>query len=244
MEEKEAVLRESFEQFGVSLTDTQSQQFLKFAEMLVEWNQRMNLTAITDFREIIWKHFIDSISICKSRNVSRETLVSKMIDVGCGAGFPGIPLKILFPDIKLTCLDSVAKRMLFLQEVIKECKLKNVTVIHGRAEDFGQDAKFREQYRICVSRAVANCSTLSEYCLPFVQPGGIFVAYKAGQAQEEIAEARKAIKVFGGELETAEEFTIQGSDLRRTFVICRKVQHTPKKYPRKAGLPENSPIRG
>ena len=236
-------LRESFCRFGFPLSEEQEQQFLTYADLLVDWNQKMNLTAITEFDEIVWKHFIDSVAILQSSHVSRETFSGKLIDVGTGAGFPGIPLKILFPGLKCTCLDSLNKRILFLETVVKECGLKNVYLIHGRAEDIAHDPKFREQYDWCVSRAVSNLATLSEYCLPMVKRGGCFISYKGGEARQEIAEARKAIKVFGGEITDTEEFVIQGSDLARTMVWIRKRENTPKKYPRKAGMPAKSPIR-
>ena len=235
-------LKNSFERFGYPISEKQTDQFLKYADLLVSWNEKMNLTAITDFDEIVWKHFIDSVSFLQSSNVSRETFRGKMMDVGTGAGFPAIPIKILFPNLKVTALDSLNKRITFLEEVKKECALDNITFVHGRAEDFAQNLKYREQYDVCVSRAVANLATLSEYCIPFLKRGGIFLAYKAGDAKEEIKSAEKAIKVFGGELIGAEEFEINGSDLKRTLVLSKKIQNTPKKYPRKAGMPGKSPI--
>ena len=240
--EREYLIR-SFKSFGKELTERQTEQYLIYAEMLVEWNQKINLTAITEFDEIVWKHFIDSISFEQTGNVSRETLAQNCIDIGTGAGFPGIPIKILYPGCKITLVDTLQKRITFLDEVIKACGLKQIRTIHGRAEDLARDPKHRESYQLCVSRAVANLATLSEYCLPFVKKGGIFVSYKGGDSREEINESKKAIAVFGGEIGRVDEFVIRGSELGRTFVTIKKIQPTPKKYPRKAGTPQKSPIR-
>ena len=235
-------LVQSFDRFGLSLTEEQTDQFLDYAELLVSWNQKMNLTAITEFDEIVWKHFIDSLAVYQSRNVSRETLKQSCIDIGTGAGFPGIPIKIMNPECKMTLVDSLAKRITFLDEVIKQCNLKKIETVHSRAEDLAQNPKYRENYHLCISRAVSNLSTLSEYCLPFIRKGGIFLSYKAGNSEGEIRDAQKAIKVFGGSMIHAEEFILRGTDLNRTLVIVKKIQNTPKKYPRKAGIPAKSPI--
>ena len=241
--EKNQYIKENFEKIGLSLDEKQIGQFLNYSEMLVEWNQKINLTAITDFEDIVWKHFIDSVSVNLSKIVSRETWNKKIIDVGTGAGFPSIPLKIVYPEGKYTLLDSLNKRIGFLQEVIKSDGLKNVTPVHGRAEDFGHDPKYREQYDVCISRAVSNLSTLSEYCIPFLRKGGIFIAYKSADSDTEIAEASKAIKVFGGEMIGVEKFVLPGKEIGRSLVVIKKVTNTPKKYPRKAGMPSKSPIR-
>ena len=241
--EKTEYLKESFEKINIHLSDEQVNQFMTYCDLLTDWNQRMNLTAITDFEEIVWKHFVDSGCVNLSEIVSRETWNKKIIDVGTGAGFPSIPLKILYPEGKYTLLDSLNKRVNFLQEVIKTAQLKNIRACHGRAEDFGTDPAYRELYDVCVSRAVSNLCTLSEYCIPFLRKGGIFVAYKSADSDTEIKEAGKAIKVFGGELIGVEKFVLPGTDLRRSFVVIKKIQNTPKKYPRKAGMPGKSPIR-
>lgn len=235
-------LVESFQKFGHPLTEEQVDQFMTYARMLVEWNEKMNLTAITDFEDIVWKHFIDSVAVLQSENVSRETWNGHLIDVGTGAGFPGVPLKIMFPQLKVTLLDSLSKRIHFLEEVVRECHLNNVELVHGRAEDFGRNPQYREKYDICVSRAVANLSTLSEYCVPFIRKGGSFISYKSSDIEEELNNSKKAIKIFGGKVQKVEQFVIAGSDIPRSLVIMKKVENTPKKYPRKAGTPSKSPL--
>ncbi len=198
----------------------------------------MNLTAITDFDEVCEKHFADSVSLVRAVDLST---CENLIDVGTGAGFPGIPLKIVFPYLKVTLLDSLNKRVNFLNEVIEKLKLENVAALHGRAEDFARNPAYREKYDICVSRAVANMSTLSEYCLPFVRQGGYFVSYKSQKGLEEIGEASKAITLLGGKYEKKVEFHLGEEEYRVLFLID-KVKATPKKYPRKAGLPAKEPI--
>ena len=224
---------------GVTLSDEQIQQFLKYYEMLVEWNEVMNLTAITEYDEVMKKHFVDSISLCKAYDVTQNKTA---IDVGTGAGFPGIPLKIAFPNLKITLLDSLNKRIKFLNEVISQLGLQNVETIHGRAEDFGRDAKYREQYDYCVSRAVANAATLSEYCLPFVKVGGAFIPYKSGKIDEELEQGTKAIESLGGSIADVIRFELTGADADRSLVVIEKIAKTAKKYPRKAGMPSKEPI--
>lgn len=241
--DKKNYLLESFSSIGVSLSAVQVSQFLLYDELLREWNQKMNLTSISEYEDVVWKHFVDSASVLRSSYVSRETWNANIIDVGTGAGFPGIPLKIVFPDCKLTLLDSLNKRVMFLDEVVKKCNLKKVFTVHGRAEDYGHDAKYREKYDICVSRAVAHLSTLTEYCLPFIKRGGYFVAYKADDIGQELQEASKAIKVFGGAYKHTETFTIKNNQISRNLIYIRKVNSTPKKYPRKAGTPNRKPIK-
>ena len=224
---------------GVTLSDEQIQQFLKYYEMLVEWNEVMNLTAITEYDEVMKKHFVDSISLCKAYDVTQNKTV---IDVGTGAGFPGLALKIAFPDLQVTLLDSLNKRINFLNEVISQLGLQNVETIHGRAEDFGRDAKYREQYDYCVSRAVANAATLSEYCLPFVKVGGAFVPYKSGKIDEELEQGTKAIESLGGSIADVIRFELTGAEADRSLVVIDKIAKTAKKYPRKAGVPSKEPI--
>ena len=166
----------------------------------------------------------------------------KIIDIGTGAGFPGLPLKIMMPDVKFTLLDSLNKRVSFLNEVIDELKLKDIEALHGRAEDYASDNKYREKYDICVSRAVANLSTLSEYCIPFVKEDGFFISYKAGESEEEINNSKNAIKILGGKINKVEEFVLPGTDASRVFVFIRKLELTDKKYPRKAGVPAKKPL--
>lgn len=227
------------EQLPVSLNERQVCQFMKYYELLVEWNQVMNLTAITDFDEVCKKHFIDSLSIVKAYDVSSS---KTLIDIGTGAGFPGIPLKIAFSDLKVTLLDSLNKRVNFLNAVIDELALENIDALHGRAEDFAEKGKLREQYDVCVSRAVANLSTLCEYCIPYVKIGGHFISYKSEKIADEIVTAKKAISILGGKLENQVEFMIPNSDIYRNLVVISKNKKTPASYPRKAGVPSKNPI--
>lgn len=222
---------------GVTLTEKQVNQFLKYYEMLVEKNKVMNLTSITEFDEVIEKHFVDSLQIAQYVDLTQEVSI---IDVGTGAGFPGIPLKIAFPEIKVTLLDSLNKRINFLNEVIDELGLEKITALHGRAEDYGKNGTYREQFDYCVSRAVANMSSLSEYCLPFVKVGGSFVPYKSGNIDDELEQAKKAVFLLGGKIEKVEKFAL--SEAQRSFVFIKKEKNTAKKYPRKAGLPTKEPL--
>ncbi|MCM1387203.1 MAG: 16S rRNA (guanine(527)-N(7))-methyltransferase RsmG [Bacillus sp. (in: Bacteria)] len=230
---------EDLKDLSVSLNEEQIRQFMKYYELLVEWNQVMNLTTITDFDEVCKKHFIDSLSFVKAYDIST---VKTLIDIGTGAGFPGIPLKIAFPHLKVTLLDSLNKRVNFLNTIIKELSLKDIEAIHGRAEDFAGKGKLREQYDMCVSRAVANLSTLCEYCIPYVKTGGHFISYKSEKITEEMKNAGKAISVLGGRLENQVEFMIPHSDYYRNLVVISKIKKTPASYPRKAGVPTKTPI--
>lgn len=229
---------------NIEISDDQINCFEKYYELLIEKNKVMNLTAITDKEDVIVKHFIDSIALIpylldKGININNEL---KIIDIGTGAGFPGLPLKIMMPDVKFTLLDSLNKRVSFLNEVIDELKLKDIEALHGRAEDYASDNKYREKYDICVSRAVANLSTLSEYCIPFVKKDGFFISYKAGESEEEINNSKNAIKILGGKINKVEEFVLPGTDVSRVFVFIRKLELTDKKYPRKAGVPAKKPL--
>lgn len=230
------------EQFQIILSDTQKEQFLKYYELLVEWNGFMNLTAITEFDDVMKKHFADSLSLVKAYSEIRTEKL-KVIDIGTGAGFPGIPLKIVFPQIELTLLDSLQKRLKFLKEVIDQLGLGEVELIHGRAEDFCKPSMKREQYDLCVSRAVANLATLSELCLPYVKVGGKFIPYKSEKAEEEVKAAKKAIGLLGGEVKDQIEFELPESNIGRTLVVIEKKNATPKKFPRKAGMPAKEPIQ-
>lgn len=224
---------------GVSLTEEQINQFIKYYELLVEWNGFMNLTAITEYDEVMKKHFVDSLSLIKIYDVSKNASV---IDVGTGAGFPGLALKIAYPNLQITLLDSLNKRINFLNEVITQLGLTGVETVHGRAEDFAKPGKLRGQFDLCVSRAVANMSTLSEYCLPFVKVGGEFISYKSEKINEEMAGAKNAIALLGGKPDRSEEFMLPDSDIYRNLVVIKKVKDTPKKFPRKAGLPSKEPL--
>lgn len=227
------------EYFDITLTEKQLQQFTRFYELLNEWNKVMNLTAITEWQEVLSKHFLDSLSIVKVMDFSK---VETILDLGTGAGFPGIPLKILFPDKKFVLLDSLNKRIKFLDTVVNELGLTNIELIHGRAEDFAKKKEYREQFDLCVSRAVANLATLSEYCIPYVKKNGYFVSYKAITAKEELVAAQKAIGILGGELVSTEEFLLPDSDITRAFIVIKKERNTSPKYPRKAGLPAKEPL--
>lgn len=230
---------EKLKELNITLSETQQEQFYHFYELLVEWNKVMNLTGITEYEEVNEKHFIDSLSIVKVLDMNK---VSTVIDVGTGAGFPGIPLKIAFPHLKVTLLDSLNKRIKYLDTVINELGLKDIHTIHGRAEEYARKEEYREKYDLAVSRAVANLSTLSEYCVPYVKVGGMFVPYKSGEIDEEVKTAQTAIKVLGGKQTEVVKFTLPGSDINRSFVKIQKVKSTGKKFPRKAGLPTKEPI--
>lgn len=228
------------EELGITLSDRQYDQFYKYYKLLNEWNQVMNLTSITEMEDVVNKHFVDSLSLVKVVQLDEKKL--SMIDVGTGAGFPGIPLKIVFPKISVVLLDSLNKRIRFLNEIITKLDLKDIATIHGRAEDYGKNKNYRESFDICVSRAVANTATLAEYCIPFVKLGGMFVAYKSGKFEEEMEKGKEAIKILGGNIEKVEQFVLSGTDAKRELVVIRKRIKTDKKYPRKAGLPKKEPI--
>ena len=227
------------EELNINLEKRQICHFLQYYELLVEWNSFMNLTAITDFDEVIKKHFIDSLSLVKAIDLSKNYSV---IDIGTGAGFPGIPLKIAFPNLEITLLDSLNKRIKFLNEVIEKLGLENIETIHGRAEDFAKDKNYRQSYDLCISRAVANLSTLSEYCLPYVKTGGKFISYKSEKITDEMNAAKKAISILGGNISGQVDFNLPDSDIYRNLFIIEKIKDTPMKYPRKAGLPSKEPI--
>ncbi len=230
--------KKGLEDLNIVLEDNQIRQFIGYYELLIETNKVMNLTSITDFKEVISKHFLDSLSIIKVFNP-----INKMIlDIGTGAGLPGIPLKIAFPNTSLVLMDSLNKRIKFLDTVIEKLDLKDIKAIHGRAEDYGRNPSYREAFDICTSRAVAKLVTLSEYALPFVKKKGNFIAYKAGDTQEEIKEAKRAITLLGGKLTEVREFNLYNTDIRRSLILIEKVEKTPDKYPRMAGKPSKEPL--
>lgn len=231
-------MKENLKKLKIAFFVEQLEQFFVYMNLLIEWNKKMNLTAITDPEEIIIKHFIDSITILK--NIEDD---SKLIDVGTGAGFPGIPLSIMNPTLKITLVDSLNKRLIFLEEVVKELNLKNVEIIHSRAEDLGQNNNYREKFDYATSRAVANLSTLSEYLIPLTKKGGEIICMKAGNTIDEINEAKKAVRILGGKIENVEEFKLPQTDIERTIIVIKKEKETPKIYPRKAGIPGKNPIK-
>ena len=235
VDELKAVAKE----YGLELTTAQMTQFNTYYDLLIEWNQKINLTAITEPKEVAIKHMIDSLS-CFKPNLFEENC--SLIDVGTGAGFPGLPLKIFFPSLKLTLLDSLNKRVKFLQLVVDTLGLKDVNVIHARSEEAAKNKKYREQFDFATARAVARLPILCEYCLPFVKLNGMFIALKGRQYEEEIAEAGKAIKVLGGRLVKTMPVKLPELDDKRAVIYVQKVKATPKTYPRKAGTPEKNPI--
>ena len=224
----------------VLLTDVQLAQFEQYYNGLIEKNKVMNLTAITEREDVILKHFIDSLALAGYVKLWKKEY--KIIDVGTGAGFPGIPLKIAFPNLQVTLFDSLNKRIKFLQEMIDTLKLKEITAVHGRAEEGARDKNMREKYDFAVSRAVANMTVLSEYCIPFVKVGGYFIPYKTGTVEEEITQGKKAIQILGGKIEKIEKLMLPNSDISRSFVFIKKEKQTPKAYPRKAGTASKQPL--
>ncbi len=223
----------------IKLEKYQYNQIYKYFDMLTSWNKVMNLTAITDEAEFAVKHIADSILIHKCYDMRDVTTV---IDIGTGAGLPGIPLKIVFPHIHITLLDSLNKRINFLNEVIDELEFEDIETIHGRAEDYGKMEDYREYYDLCVSRAVSKLSILSEYCIPFVRVNGDFVAYKSAATDDEIETSRTAVEILGGKIKAIKEISLKDNDVKRRFVIIRKETLTPPKYPRKAGKPQKKPL--
>lgn len=222
----------------IAVSGSQADALVRFYELLTEKNKVMNLTAITDFDEYAVKHIADSLAVGRFYGFDSQ----KVIDVGTGAGFPGIPLKIMYPDIELTLLDSLNKRLVFLDEVIAELGLKGIHTLHARAEEAGRAGEYREQYDVVVSRAVASLSTLVEYCIPFASVNGTFISYKGSKAQEELDASTKAISVLGGKLASHHEFVLSGTDYERSIILIKKISSTPNKYPRSGGKPVNNPI--
>ncbi len=265
---------------GITLSEKQLAQFMDYYELLTEWNSFMNLTAITEFEEVVLKHFVDSLAICQTnlfmgsvknkfftheicvcdtnsdalkssaemgisvkKSAKEKGSLISLIDIGTGAGFPGIPLKIVFPEIRITLLDSLKKRIHFLEEVIEKLALKDIATIHGRAEDFAKQPEYREQYDFCVSRAVANLASLSELCIPFVKENGYFISYKSEKTKEELTQAENAISILGGKTEKQIEYILPESDIKRTLLFIKKEKQTPNKYPRRAGIPVKEPLK-
>lgn len=236
------IFDKELEFLGLQLDDSQKKQFWDYYNLMIEWNQVMNLTTITEMDEVILKHFIDSLMLGKAADLSESKEIS-LIDIGTGAGFPGIPLKIVYPHLKIVLLDSLNKRVKFLNTVIDSLSLKDIVALHGRAEEYGRMKEYREKFDIVVSRAVANISTLSEYCIPYVKIGGQFISYKSGEIEEEINNGKSAIKKLGGEIQKIIPFQLSNTDISRSFIVITKVSNTKMKFPRKAGLPSKEPLK-
>jgi len=233
------LLEKGFGLFGIEITERETNIFDRYCSMLTEWNEKINLTAIVDERDIVIKHFIDSVSVLPFFPEN----VSSLIDVGTGAGFPGIPIEIVKNSIHVTLLDSLEKRVRFLNNVINETGLDGIEVFHGRAEDFGQNTDFREKYDVGIARAVSSLPVLCEYVMPFVSVGGYFIAMKGANVKDEIEEGMKAVSVLGGEIEDVKNFTLPFEQSERNIILIKKIRHTPTMYPRKSGKPAKSPIK-
>lgn len=233
----EKSLKEKVEKLGIELNDYQVKQFYNYMKLLIEWNKKINLTAIIDPEDIILKHFIDSLTIAKYINEK-----DKIADIGTGAGFPGIPIKILNPENEMLLVDSLNKRIKFLEMVIQEDKLKNIKVLHGRAEEIGHNKAYRGNFDVVTSRAVAKLNILLEYMLPLLKLGGKCICLKGPNIEEELEEARNAIKILGGQIDKIEQMELPYSDNRRNIIIIKAVKQSPNKYPRKPGTPTTSPL--
>lgn len=238
MKKRNELLKASLEKHKIEYDDEKIDKFDLFYELLIKWNEKINLTTITEYEDVVIKHFIDSILLCRYIDLSEK----RIIDVGTGAGFPGIPIKIIKPDCDMILLDSLNKRILFLGEVIKDLNLKRIDLIHGRAEDLAHNKEYRGTFDHAVSRAVANLSTLSEYCIPFLKRGGSFISYKSDKADEEIKNAENAIKILGSEIIKVEEYELAESDIKRKLIIIKNKEKVKNLYPRKAGIPAKQPL--
>jgi len=237
IKEFEQIMTENLKQLNIELSDVQIEQFYNYMNILIEWNKVMNLTGITEPKEVIIKHFIDSLTV-----LNKIDKQSKIIDVGTGAGFPGIPIKIAFPETEVILLDSLNKRINFLNEVIEKLKLKNIETIHGRAEDYGKNEKYREKQDIAIARAVAPLNILLEYLMPFVKVNGKCICMKGSNLEEEMRESNNAVKLLGGKILNKEEFYIPNTDIKRSIIEIEKDKNTPNLYPRKAGTPTKNPL--
>jgi len=233
------LFKQTLAKLNIELSELQYKHFELYYEMLAEWNKVMNLTAITEYDEVVIKHFADSLSIVKVYDMKQNL---RVLDMGTGAGFPGIPLKIVFPQLEIVLLDSLNKRIKFLNEVIQRLELSGIAAIHGRAEDYARQREYREAFDLCVSRAVANLATLSEFCIPYIRVGGMFIAYKSGEVDKEVDNSRKIVDILGGSVEKVIKYNLLDTEIERSFVKIGKVDKTASKYPRKAGLPAKKPI--
>ena len=232
-------LRDSLDKMKIQYNDEQIEQFRSYYELLTEWNKKINLTAITGYEDVVRKHFIDSILICSLLDLNKDI---RIIDVGTGAGFPGIPIKILNPDCRIVLLDSLNKRVRFLETVVDELGLENVECIHGRAEDVSREKKYRASFDLSVSRAVANLSTLCEYCIPFLKKGGMFVSYKSDKADDEINGSENAVRTLGSEITSVKKIALPETDIVRKFIMITNIKQVSNIYPRKAGIPAKDPL--
>lgn len=232
------IMNEYASEIDIVFNDKQIEQFYKYMNLLLEWNEKINLTAITEKKDVILKHFIDSLTISKYIEEN-----STLVDIGTGAGFPGIPIKIYRPDVKVTLVDSLNKRINFLNEIISELELKDINTIHSRVEEFGKNKRYREQFDIVTARAVANLTVLSEYLLPLTKIDGKCICMKGSEIQEEFNDSKNAIRILGGQIENIYKFNLPKSDILRNIVIIKKVKNTPNKYPRKPGTPSKEPIK-
>ena len=235
------IIQKELESYDLVFDENKKQQLLSYYELLIEKNKVMNLTALTEFQDVLYRHFLDSLYICKAISMKE---IQTLIDVGTGAGFPGLPIKIVYPHIQVTLLDSLNKRVHFLNEVIEKLGLTGIQAIHSRAEEAGRNKTYREQYDVCTSRAVSRLCTLSEYCLPFVRKNGSFVSWKSASCDEEVMEAKKAIQLLGGEIreKVTYQFTENDEEYHRILIVIQKTKNTSAKYPRKAGLAQKEPL--
>ncbi len=240
MQRENSAFLADLKEWNIEPSEQQLLQLEKYYEILVEKNKVMNLTAITEYEDVLKKHFLDSLALCQMIDLKEKKV--KLLDLGTGAGFPGIPLKIFFPELEITLMDSLNKRIIFLQEVIAELGLTKIAAVHGRAEETALKPEYREKYDFCVSRAVARLVSLAEFCLPFVKQGGYFVPYKSGEIQVELQEAKFAVRELGGEIINTQEFQLPNSDIHRTLIQIKKIKQTPKKYPRAGGKPLKQPL--
>lgn len=231
------ILTDTLNEWNIDISDKQIEQFNRYYELLISWNEKINLTAITELNDVIIKHFLDSVSIVKINDLNS---ITSLIDIGTGAGFPGIPIKILFPNIKVVLLDSLNKRVDFLNLVINDLGLDNISAIHGRAEDFARMDEYREQFDLCVSRAVANISTLSELCIPFIKLNGSFISYKSNKIDEELDNCKRTFELLNSFVKNTEKFSF--FDNERVFLEIVRKGNLDKKYPRRAGIPAKKPL--
>lgn len=238
--EERIFLENGFRELNIRINKKSIDELLLFRDMLLEWNKKINLTSITDNQEIFIKHFFDSAT-CMATGYIKDGF--EVVDIGTGAGFPGLVLKIINNEINITLLDSLKKRTNYLENLVINLGLKNVEIIHGRAEEYGNKVEYREKYDIALSRAVASINVLLEYCLPYIKNGGYFLCQKGPKFKDELKEAEKALKTLGGKINEVKEFILPGSDIKRNIIVIEKIYKTPAKYPRKAGKPTSNPIK-